>query len=376
MPDTYCKMPFVGFQFTHRSNRLCCSALSSKKMSASDFWNSDYIQEVRRKMKNNIRVPDCQKCYAQEEANVHSQRKTYDTLWKDYPEADLPSAMDLDLSNFCNLKCIMCSADRSSQWAGSVSSVSQEQLDNLCSISSNIKQLTIQGGEPSIMPEFVYYFEHLEKIGIIGDIEIDCISNLTNVNNRFYELLSKFKNVRILASIDAYGSANDYIRHPSHFEKVEQNLIELSTRSNLNISLISSTQVLSMYNFGEFINWFRKINDIYNKNGKDFQVNINRVTHPNPLNISNAPLLLKEKFVKDLELYDGFDLGAQFNSEIKSMQNNLLSEQPALMLTGNIRRNGRNIKLGASQLRQYVEQIDSDRNIKITNYIPNFYKYL
>ena len=131
-----------------------------------------------------------------------------------------------------------------------------------------------------------------------------------------------------------------------------------------------------MYNFGEFINWFRKINDIYNKNGKDFQVNINRVTHPNPLNISNAPLLLKEKFVKDLELYDGFDLGAQFNSEIKSMQNNLLSEQPALMLTGNIRRNGRNIKLGASQLRQYVEQIDSDRNIKITNYIPNFYKYL
>ena len=146
-------------------------------------------------MKNGLKSHDCQKCYVQEEANIHSQRKTYDTQWKDHPEADLPSAMDLDLSNFCNLKCIMCSADRSSQWAGSVSSVTKEQLDDLCSISSNIKQLAIQGGEPSIMPEFVYYFEYLEKIGIIGDIEVDCISNITNVNNKFYELLAKFKNV-------------------------------------------------------------------------------------------------------------------------------------------------------------------------------------
>ena len=361
-------MPFVGFQFTHRNNRLCCSSLSSKKMSASEFWNSNYIKEVRHQMQNNLWVPDCQKCYAQEEANVHSQRKTYDTLWKDYPEDNLPSAMDLDLSNFCNLKCIMCSADRSSQWAGSVSSVTQEQLDNLCSISSNIKQLTIQGGEPSIMPEFVYYFKHLEKIGIINDIEIDCISNLTNVNNKFYELLSKFKNVRILASIDAYGSANNYIRHPSNFERIEQNLIELSTRPNLEISVISSTQILSMYNFGKFIEWFKKINEIYKKNGKDFSVNINRVTHPNSLNISNAPFKLKQKFVDDINSYDNLDIGLQFNSEIESIKKNLLSEQPSSMLTGNIQ--------GTNQLKRYIEKIDADRSIKITNYIPDFYEYL
>jgi len=368
MNNTYCKMPFKGFMFTHRDNRLCCASLSQKKMSASEFWNSDYIKEVRHQMQNNLPVPDCQKCYAQEEANIHSQRKTYDTLWKDYPADTFPSALDLDISNFCNLKCIMCNADRSSQWAGSVSSVSQEQLDNLCSISSNVKQLTIQGGEPSIMPEFVYYFNYLEKIGIIGDIEIDCISNLTNVNNKFYELLSKFKDVRILASIDAYGSANNYIRHPSNFERIEKNLIELSTRSNLEIAVISSTQILSMYNFGEFIEWFRKINAIYKKNGKDFSVSINRVTHPSPLNISNAPFRLKQKFVNDIKAHDRFDLGPQFNDEMESLKKNMLSEEPSSMLTGNVQ--------DTSELKQYIDKIDADNNIKITDYIPDFYDYL
>ncbi len=360
-------MPHVGFQFTHRTNRLCPSSMSSKQMLASEFWHSDYIKDVRNKMKNNLRVPDCKKCYAQEEAHQHSMRKTYDMIWKDYPRSDLPSAMDLDLSNFCNLKCIMCSADRSSQWAGSVSSVSQQQLDSLCSISGNIKQLTIQGGEPSIMPEFVYYFEHLEKIGIIGDVEVECISNLTNVNNRFYELLSKFKNARILASIDAYGSVNDYIRHPSHFAKVEENLIKLGERDNINVALINSTQVLSMYNYDEFLRWLKKISGMHDKLGKKLFVNINRVNYPNTLNISNAPLPLKKKFLEDLELYQGFDLGDQFNTEIRAIKKHLLSEEQSDFLMGK--------NTGENKLIEFITKNDQDRNIKVTNYIPNFYNY-
>ena len=367
MVNSYCSVPFLGFQFTHRSNRLCCSAMSSKKVSAKDFWYSDYIKEVRQQMQHNIYVSDCKKCYIQEKANVHSLRRAYSKSYKDIQKSDLPVAMDLDLSNFCNLKCIMCDANRSSQWAGSVSTVTKEQLDSLCSISNHIKHLTIQGGEPSIIPEYVYYFDYLEKIGIIGDIEINCISNMTNINNRFYELLSKFKKVKIIASIDAFESANDYIRYPSHFEKIEENLIELSRRNNIMIPLISSIQILSMYNFDEFINWLKKIHNLYKKNGKNFTVSINRVSFPYILNISNAPLALKTKFIKDLDAYEAFDLGDQFNKEIDSIKKYLLSSEPSPLLTGfdNI----------SDKLCKFVEKIDTERKVKITDYIPNFYNY-
>ena len=66
MNNTYCTVPFRGFQMTHRDNRLCCSAGSSMKTLPSEFWYSEYIKDVRSKMTNGQEVKDCNKCYNQE----------------------------------------------------------------------------------------------------------------------------------------------------------------------------------------------------------------------------------------------------------------------------------------------------------------------
>ena len=47
---TFCKMPFVGFQASHRGFRLCCASDMSDIKSAKDFWDSDYREQVKKKM--------------------------------------------------------------------------------------------------------------------------------------------------------------------------------------------------------------------------------------------------------------------------------------------------------------------------------------
>ena len=199
-------MPFVGFQATHRGNRLCCSAKKQITKNIKDFWNSDYLKNVRNKMLKGEKLDECSRCYDDESLGHISLRNHYNNRYKNFETKEFPTAMDLDVSNFCNLKCIMCSSSRSSQWAkeeginvqkNGLSTITQEDLDNLCSISSKVKHINIQGGEPSIMPEFEYYFTYLKDNNLIQNIEIDCISNLTNTNTKFYKLLKCFKKVNI-----------------------------------------------------------------------------------------------------------------------------------------------------------------------------------
>jgi len=361
-------MPFVGFQATHRTNRLCCISKPVNKKGIKEFWNSEYLKDVRSKMINGEKIPECENCYRAEAQGKVSLRNHYNSLYKDLKTEDVPSAMDLDFSNLCNLQCIMCGPDRSSQWAKELGdkrilTFPKEQIKELCDISDKIKHLTIQGGEPSIMSEFEYYFDYLQKKKLIGNIEIDCISNLTNVNNRFYNLLEDFKSANLNASIDAFGLTNDYIRYPSNFSKIEQNLLSLSKRT-LQINLQITLQVLCMFNFIDFLEWISKMHSVFSKNNKKLGINLFYVNTPEHLNVINAPAMLKEKMLEDLLKFQSQKnkiKDVKFHMELKNLTK----------LISNKLTDHKNL----NRLHDYIKEIDHRRNIKITNYIPNFYKY-
>ena len=365
---TYCKMPFVGFQNTYRGNRLCCVEKGLHNGGVKEFWSSEYIQDVRKKMTNGDRVAGCQQCYDDEDQGKVSLRNHYNARYKDHKMIDTPTALDLDFSNFCNLQCIMCGPNRSSQWAKELGdkrilSVPKDRLQEICDISWNVRHISIQGGEPSIMPEFEHYFDFLKKNNLISNIEIDCISNLTNVNNKFYTLLEDFKQVNLNASIDSYGKANDYIRYPSNFEKIEKNLEHLMGK-NLQVNLQITLQVLSMFNFYDFLQWIFKMQTKFADSGKNLGLNLSYVTNIKHLDIQFAPMQLKTKMLFDIDRFTKqhrIKNNLKFNLELKNLKNSLSS-------------NSNNTY--PKELSQYIHTLDSRRNIKITNYIPNFYDNL
>jgi len=361
-------MPFVGMQVSHRGNSLCCVAKKSNHRSVKEFWQSDYLRDVRSKMSKGEQVGDCNYCYKAEEQGKISLRNHYNSVYKKLDTAQTPTAMDLDFSNLCNLQCVMCGPDRSSQWSRElgnkkISHTTKKELDDLCGISNKVRHLNIQGGEPSLMPEFEYYFQYLKEKNLIKNIELDCISNLTNINNKFYQLLNDFKSVNLNASIDSFGRTNDYIRYPSNFKKIEQNLLELSEK-NIQINLQITLQILSMFNFSDFLHWINDIQIRFHQKNKILGLNLFYVEQPSYLCIQNASKKLKQKFIQDVQKFipnKHIRYNLKFMLELKNLEKTLLQSHK---------------DSDNDELISYINILDTRRNIKITNYIPDFYEYL
>ena len=313
-------------------------------------------------------VSDCVNCYALEKEGKLSLRNHYNSVFKDTEIAETPTALDLDLSNLCNLQCIMCGPDRSSQWSKELGNkeilrTSKKELDEICSMSNKVEHINIQGGEPSLMPEFEYYFQYLKENKLINNIDLDCISNLTNINNKFYELLEDFKSVNLNVSIDSFDKANDYIRYPSHFYKIEENLLKLIEK-DIQVNLQITLQVLSMFNFADFLEWINHVQTKFQEKNKILGLNLSYVSYPDYLSVQNAPRKLKEKIVKDIQNFTpnkGSKNSVKFTLELKNLQKTLLANH----------KDDNNEKLIS-----YVNELDARRNIKITNYIKDFQNYL
>jgi organic radical activating enzyme len=341
-------------------------------MKPSKFWASQVRATAQDKMSKGESVKGCHKCYTHEKNNTPSSRLFYNT-YDDVPSKDLPTMVDLDFSNFCNLKCLMCSPTRSSEWAkdqgypdNGIKSISMELINDLVSISDDIEQMTIQGGEPSIMNEYEYYFECLDKKKLLRKIDLQIITNATNVNTRFYKLLEKFKSVRLSVSVDAFGKANNYIRWPSNFGQIEKNIIKMSElKNNVKVEILNSLNVLSMFNYHDFLSWCKKIELLYSKKGKYFGVVPMKVVDPVQWSPFTAPKNLKEKFIKDVKQFirtDNLTHNSNFKSEI-------------MMLVLRIQKNQSN-QQAINLLKSSVKSLDAQRNIKIINYIPDFHNYI
>ena len=349
---------------------LCCVNRDKyKNIKPSEFWEGNVRKDALSDMNDGHEVTGCDGCYKTESKKMPSSRtfaNGYDTL----PVKKFPTMLDIDLSNFCNLKCVMCNPTRSSEWAKDiglpVSSVSQDIIDDLANVSEDLQHLTIQGGEPTIMKEYEYYFSLLSQKGLIKNIDLQIITNATNVNKRFYDLLTEFKSVRLSISIDAYGLANDYIRWPSKFTQIEKNLIEISDLpKNIHVELFNSLNVLSMFNYYDFLKWCKKIESIFESKGKRFKIVPMKVQYPKKYSPFLAPLKLKEKFINDVKTFMK-DENLTHNSNWKTEMMIILKQIRTASVDNE----------SMASLKETTQELDHKRNKKITNYIPDFHEYI
>ena len=366
---TYCNIIKKGLFVSHQGVSLCCINPDKHQMTPSEFWYSDIRNIALQNMEQDQKVKGCDRCYKNEEKKTPSSRLFYNS-YKNIASKDLPTMLDLDFSNFCNLKCVMCNPTRSSEWAKDlgkgVSNISKHLIDDLFTISNDVVQITIQGGEPSIMKEYEYYFKLLDNNRITRNIDLQIITNATNINKKFYTLLEKFKSVRLSVSIDAFNRANDYIRWPSKFNQIEKNLIKLSDIKNtVQVEILNSLNILSMFNYKDFLVWCKKLEKIYTLKEKYFGVVPMKVINPIEYSPFVAPLLLKEKFMKDTKEFlsnDNFKGNSNFKTEILMILHRL--------------KNSNTDNNALEKLKTNIKHLDAQRGSDITKFIPDFYKYI
>ena len=351
----YCKQGIIGAQFSHtqRGHALCCASYVRHNKNPKEVWERSLL-DARQQLKDNKKITDCEPCYQMERKQITSFRQIYNEQFKKLNETRLPQHLDLDLSNLCNLKCVMCDPTRSSMWAketgdysktNGVTTVSDHELQEICELSHDLKYLTLQGGEPSIIPQYETYFDYLKTNNLMKDITLNVVTNLTNLKQKFYSYLPYFKSVNISVSVDAFGTANDFIRFPSNFDKVTENIKLLTQYDNMTVRVDTAIQILSMFNVEKLIAWLDDLEGYFQSKKKYIGSYVQHVHTPEELCIMNAPSSLKDSFTKQIK-------GTRF----AYLENTLDTKN----------------KFDQNRTIHYIENICRRRKLNIDEYIPQF----
>jgi MoaA/NifB/PqqE/SkfB family radical SAM enzyme len=356
MSKSYCAKLW-NHQYVHMSGslRYCCATMENLKDkkgnrlhinndSLENAWNSDDIKEARLKMMRGESVPACVKCVEQEERGYQSMRESQDmennfTLTKqDGSVVNYPNSMELHLGNLCNLKCKMCGQQYSNQIGKELLEIGQSEPDflewirkesgnvNIWTnnlkveyrwfqnskiknrlfnyIAEHITELIVIGGEPTVIPEFWELFEYLEQRGRLNDMSITLTTNLTNVNPKMTNWLPRLKSWTVWASVDGLGERTEYIRYPSNFKKVCDNLDfykGLLAHNNGKIVLSPAIQLLNIDQLDDILKWWLQFSEgtLDDKFGVSWMA---QVWYPTICNYDILPSEYKEKIADKLSL--------------------------------------------------------------------------
>ena len=291
------------------SVRLCCATMDNleddkgnryhiNNNSLGNIWNSKQMRGTRMKMMNGEQISSCTKCYEQEARGYQSMRETRD-MEKNFsltrPDGSIdvmPSSMELHFGNMCNLKCKMCGQQYSNQIGKELLEIGEQDPDFLSwvykesgnvniwtnnlsmeykwfknkktkiklfdYITENINDLILIGGEPTVIPEFWELLEHLDQKDKLGDLTITLTTNLTNINPKLSQWLPKLKRWNVWASVDGIGERTEYIRYPSNFKKVCENLdlYKSLLGDNGRIVLSPAIQLLNIDQLDDILDWW------------------------------------------------------------------------------------------------------------------------
>ena len=386
MTKTYCAFPFQH-QYVHMSGsvRLCCATMENvtdkkdnrvhmNNDSLQKIWNNDYMKEARLKMKNGEVLKACTKCIDQEARGYKSMRhenneeENINKVNADGSMDTMPNSMELHFGNVCNLKCKMCGQDYSNQigkelleigkndkeflsWVYKQSGNVNNWTNNLSVeytwfrnektknklidyVSKHITKLTIIGGEPTVIPEFYELLDYCYKNNTLQDKDITIVTNLTNTNPKMTQWLPKMKAWTIWASIDGLGDITEYIRYPSNFKKVVENLNFykklLLESNNGQIVFSPAVQLLNIHQLDDMLKWFIDFTD--NRWGKQFNISwMSQVWYPRICNYDTAPKQYRYKVADKLEeSIDYFtkykDISFFYNKQIENLRNSFIEE--------------------------------------------------
>ncbi len=338
MADNFCVMPFVHGFVTPNILSPCCAYTNDIKLnSKKQYWTSDQLHGIQQNMLDNVRDSGCQVCWKKEDRGFSSLRQHSNEIYakelKDVKEGKIPQNpmyLDLRLGNLCNLKCRMCISDWSSQIAGEIlDNPNEDWIDTptqkVIGLDDDtwetiekwipyVKRVFMTGGEPTIIKRNLDYIDKIIESKFANEVELIFTTNATNINQRFIDKSKEFKSVSFNVSIDAVGELANYIRNPSDWATIENNMQKLN-QAGMGVSFNTTIQWLNMTRLNEIFDYIENCNIGFG--GVWFQL----VTDPYYLDPIFAPTFMKEKCINDIEKF----LHRPFLSESK--YNNILFGQ-------------------------------------------------
>ena len=289
--DTFCIIPFLHIYGTAGGDLVpCCEAqeipLNKPGESAEETWNNENYRELRRALTEGERPDRCSVCWHNEDSGIVSNRQQWsEDNWQmyadgvevnsDYTVKNKPLWIELKVSNFCNLKCIMCSTHSSYKRVQDLDIITKYQKDGhetrllrpeklFDSINEwpglwdTVQVLQFTGGEPIINEE---HYKLLAGIpdSIKANIRLRYATNISHIKFKQYDLIdiwSKFKHTNIKVSMDGIADVYNYIRQDGDWETVYTNMLTLSTVPNIDLAAGITVQAHNIFQMPEFYSFW------------------------------------------------------------------------------------------------------------------------
>ncbi|MCO5249553.1 MAG: radical SAM protein [Chitinophagales bacterium] len=207
-----CHAPFSNMYFNSLGDVANCwltfdqPEKYSEDRTIMDIWKGEKFSKLRGHIERFELEARCQKCqyYIKNENYTNVLAKAYDN---DYPLGDYPTMMEFELSNTCNLECVMCT--------GLLSSAIRANRDHLPALKSpygdkfvqelrefipHLYEARFNGGEPFMIK--IYYDIWDQFIELNPNCKMVIATNGTTLNKRAMSILEK-GNFHINISIDS-----------------------------------------------------------------------------------------------------------------------------------------------------------------------------
>ena len=315
--------------------RPCCyirpSDNSNKDYDEFNWKNS--FPELKETMETGW-AKECEYCRLDELHNGSSPRTS---RAKYHVPGDEKTIFDLKITNTCNLSCRMCTPKSSSTWDKVVKANKDANLEKhwdpikpltspfswhnkfLSEVKNNldkVKYLKFTGGEPFLVKHTKEVCKYAIESGASSSTELKFISNgQVTLDDEWFEIFSKYREVQIDISVDGIGSRYEYIRPYSKWSNIEDFINNIKKRDlDIEIFITYLPQTLNAAVFYETEEWANNHGlDIHNTTDwqlKEPEFMNYSSLHPSvreKLNISTDVVYKEENFKKLVDYMSALD---------------------------------------------------------------------
>jgi radical SAM protein with 4Fe4S-binding SPASM domain len=285
-----CVAPYNNMYFTTEGHVAPCWLLVGKidkwstSRSIKAIWFGEKFIEYRNNLKEGLFNSECRVCKQKIEADTWPLALAYDG----FTVKEYPTLLELELSNQCNLECIMCEGRLSSgirknrEKLPPMPAVYDDSfVEQLKEFIPHLEELRFNGGEP--FAQKIVYDICMLVAQINPSLRINIATNGTVYNKQVREILEKC-NIHLNISIDSLDKDNyESIRINGNFDDLMENFQTFKKYCHTNDRGLS-VMVNPMNN-----NWWEMPNFVKFTNENKVNLWYNTIHHPEHLSIWKLP---------------------------------------------------------------------------------------
>lgn len=366
-------MPWTGMIVQQNGDVKNC-VLSKKVLgnlrdsSIQDILTGEENTNIKKQMLAGNKPKSCEGCYKLEQGknnfDIISQRIYYikqlrevDPELYDNPDAFDLHSVDIRWTNQCNQACVYCGPHNSSLWQKEIGGstkmthdAKKALRDYIFSNISQLKNIYLAGGEPTLMNENIPFLQILLEEN--PEVTLRVNTNLANVDTKVSRLIRRFKNVHWTVSVESTNDHYKYIRYGGDWSVFISNLDQISKIQGHKISF---NMLYCILNHKEL---FRCIDLLSERGFHDNSFVLGPVETPIYLNIRQLP--------------------AEKLDWVKEELNNRIAQKPGFILEDGYRNllnyvNGEHLN-DIHYSFQQLKALDTRRNINSEKILKDLYE--